>query len=87
MTNSLRAAPAADIRDAFIGWQCRVRQQAMRNDQGRPSQGMTPRVSNEAGEVVTERMITLIVPRHPFESTTFFKHQVRKTNDLSLIHI
>lgn len=81
MTDTLRAAPAADIQDAFIGWQCRIRQQAMRNDQGRPSQGMMPRVLSTTGDVMLERMITLIVPRHPFESTTFFKHQVRKTND------
>lgn len=81
MSETLRAAPAADIQDAFIGWQCRLRQQAMRNDGGRPSQGMMPRVLTDDETVLLEHMITLIVPRYPFESTTFFKHQVRKTHD------
>lgn len=81
MPDTLRAAPAGDIQDSFIGWQCRVRQQAMRNDQGKPCDGMMPRVLTADGDLLLERMITLIVPRHPFESTTFFKHQVRKTHD------
>ncbi|MGI9408273.1 MAG: hypothetical protein ACR2O4_17990 [Hyphomicrobiaceae bacterium] len=80
--NETRSAPAgAFIRDSFVGWQCRVRQLAMRNDQGCPSDGMTPRVLGEADEVVLDRMVTLIVPRQPHESTAFFRHQVRRSND------
>ncbi len=78
-SNSVSSAVAA--REAFIGWQCRIRQHAMRNDGGRPSQGMSPRVLGMDGSVLMERMVTLIVPRQPFESTAFFKHQVRRSND------
>jgi len=68
-------------RDLFIGWQCRVRQHAMRNNAGCPSPGMSPRVLTSDGIMLLESMVTLIVPRHPFESTEFFKHQVRRSND------
>ena len=37
----LEAAQAA-IRNAFLGWQCRLRQRAMRNSEGRPGSGMRP---------------------------------------------
>ncbi|MEL7542474.1 MAG: hypothetical protein AAGJ70_01735 [Pseudomonadota bacterium] len=77
----LRPAPAGKLQDTFIGWQCRVRQLAMRNDAGRPSPAMTPRVSLTDGTTLVERMVTLIVPHQPYESTEFFKHQVRKSND------
>ncbi|MEO0618604.1 MAG: hypothetical protein AAFZ01_04925 [Pseudomonadota bacterium] len=77
----LRPAPAGKIQDTFLGWQCRVRQLAMRNDAGRPSQAMTPRVSHTDGTPLLEQMVTLIVPQQPYESTAFFKHQVRKSND------
>ncbi|MEL6289005.1 MAG: hypothetical protein AAFQ42_05780 [Pseudomonadota bacterium] len=77
----LRAAPPGMIEDTFIGWQCRIRQIAMRQDAGRPSEGMAPRVTSGNGEVLHARMVVLIVPRTPMESTAYFKHQVRKSND------
>ena len=44
------AAAAADaLRDHFLGWQCRIRQIAMRQDGGRPSPGMRPRVLTHDG--------------------------------------
>ena len=33
------------MRDGFIRWQCRVRQMMMREDLGRPSDGITPEVT------------------------------------------
>ena len=33
------------LRDAFLGWQCRIRQIAMRRHDGRPTSGVTPLVS------------------------------------------
>ena len=35
---------AAKRRDSFLDWQCRIRQVAMREEGGRPSPGMRPRV-------------------------------------------
>ena len=37
------------LRDHFLGWQCRIRQIAMRQDGGRPSAGMRPRVLDDRG--------------------------------------
>lgn len=36
---------AERVRDAFLHWQCRVRQIAMRSHEGRPTSGMTPLAS------------------------------------------
>jgi len=36
-----------ELRDQFVGWQCRLRQLAVRQDGGRPSAGMKPRVSED----------------------------------------
>ena len=39
-------APAAQgLRDAFLRWQCRVRQMAMRDNAGRPGEGMIPELT------------------------------------------
>ncbi len=40
-----------DIRDHFLAWQCRIRQMAMREQGGRPSPGMRPRVLTVAGRI------------------------------------
>ena len=37
------------LRDHFLAWQCRIRQIAMRQDGGRPSPGMRPRVLDAIG--------------------------------------
>ncbi|MEZ5776286.1 MAG: hypothetical protein R3D33_16725 [Hyphomicrobiaceae bacterium] len=69
------------IRDHFLGWQCRVRQFAMRQHGGRPIPPMCPRVLYANGEPMAEALIVLIVPRLPKESTAFFRFQVQKTVD------
>ena len=35
----------AALRDHFMGWQCRIRQHAVRTGKGRPTEGMTPTVT------------------------------------------
>lgn len=81
MTKIVSSTAERDLREMFVGWQCRIRQMAMRNDGGKPSSGMMPRVSDQADRVLMERMVTLLVPLQPYESTEFFKHQVRRSND------
>ncbi len=73
-------------RNHFLGWQCRIRQIAMRSDEGRPSGGMMPRCVSMDGEEIVPALITLIVPVDSYESTAFFKHQVRKTVDPKSIY-
>ncbi len=65
----------------FLGWQCRIRQIAMREDEGRPSAGMRPGIVDGAGKIVSDGIVTLITRKSPQESTEFFKFQVQKHND------
>jgi hypothetical protein len=69
------------LQDKFLGWQCRVRQYAMRNDEGRPTTGMCPRVRLESGEQVSSGLTLLLVPSKPRESIHQFRFMVQKTHD------
>ncbi|MGI8851904.1 MAG: hypothetical protein ACR2GC_01135 [Methyloceanibacter sp.] len=77
----MRKRSGNDLRDRFLGWQCRIRQIAMRQDGGRPSPGMRPRLLDVAVREITGALTVLLVPRHPEESTAFFRFQVMKTAD------
>lgn len=69
------------LRDHFLGWQCRVRQHAMRMEGGRPPSAARPRVEAENGTVVAEAVTLLLVKRAPEEDTALFRHMVARTND------
>lgn len=69
------------LRDHFLGWQCRIRQIAMRQDGGRPSAGMRPRVLTFAGRELSPALTVLLVPKESEESTAFFRFQVQKSHD------
>lgn len=74
--------PAAQaLRDEFLGWQCRIRQIAVREMGGRPSSGMRPSVATMAGEPIAEAITVLIVPEEPWESAQLFRHQYLRTQD------
>lgn len=70
-----------NIRDQFLGWQCRIRQIALRQEGGRPSPGMRPRVTTTLGRELSSALTVLIVPKAPAESTAFFRFQVQKSRD------
>ncbi len=70
-----------ELREQFFSWQCRIRQIAMREDEGRPSPGMMPKVLGTNGEVLADKIITMIIRGAPEESTDFFRFQVQKNND------
>ncbi len=72
---------ALALRDHFLGWQCRIRQHAVRQEGGRPSPGMRPRVLNGAGALLAEAITVLIVPRDATEATNRFRHVARRTHD------
>ncbi len=74
----------ATLRRHFLGWQCRIRQHAVRHDGGRPGPGMRPRVLDPDGGELAPAVTVLIVPREPRESTALFHHQVKRTNDPAL---
>ena len=69
------------LRSNFLSWQCRIRQIAMREDEGRPSPGMCPKLMTLDGEVLAEQIITLIIREDSEESTDFFRFQVQKNHD------
>ena len=69
------------LQDNFLGWQCRVREYAMRNDEGRPTPGMCPRVRLESGEQVSSALTLLLVPAQPLESIQQFRFIAQKTHD------
>jgi hypothetical protein len=69
------------LRDQFLAWQCRIRQIAMRQDGGRPSPGMRPRLLDPAGGELSPALTVLLLPRDPAESTDFFRFQAMKHTD------
>lgn len=72
---------ADGLRERFFYWQCRLRQIAMREDGGRPSPGMQPRLRDSFGAEVAPALTVLIVPEDSAESTAFFRFQVQKSAD------
>ena len=70
-----------ELRDHFLTWQCRIRQIAMRESEGRPSPGMRPRVLDADRQELSPGIILLLVREDSFESTEFLKFQVQKHND------
>jgi hypothetical protein len=80
--NVILLEPAAQaLRDEFLGWQCRIRQLAVRESGGRPSSGMRPRVATADGEEIAPGVTILILHEEPWESAQLFRHQYLKTQD------
>lgn len=72
---------AKNLRDAFLAWQCRIRQIAMREHGGRPSPGMRPRLLDRRGRELAAALTVLLLPRDFSESTAFFRFQVMRSAD------
>ena len=68
------------LAEAFLGWQCRIRQHAIRRQQGRPSQGMRPVMSLD-GTIVPGAITTVLNKKEPADSITEFQYVVKKNND------
>ena len=72
---------AERLRNHFVGWQCRVRADAMRRRAGRPTAAMRPRVSSGTGVEVAPAVTTLLMPAEPTPPAAAFRHLVRRTHD------
>ena len=70
---------SGELRDRFLRWQCRIRQIAMRREDGRPSSGMTPLVSGPEGSVA--RIVTVLSKRPEHSVTMELRHLARRTHD------
>lgn len=65
----------------FLRWQCRLRQIIMRDQGGRPDDGIMPVVTPAGAAAPLGRIVTVLC-RTPARSTTMeFRHMVRRTQD------
>ncbi len=69
------------LKNYFLGWQCRIRQQAVRNDEGRPCEGMRADLFVKVSDKNLGPLVTNIVLKESAEITSEFRHVVMKTHD------
>ncbi len=69
-----------DIAAAFLGWQCRLREYAVRRGDGRPSPGMCPELEFADGRSAGT-IVTLLVKADPTAAIAQFRHIVKHTHD------
>lgn len=74
-------AAQAELRDHFLGWQCRIRQMAVRDYGGQPLDAMRPLVTPAGREEPLGRITVLLNRQNPYETTAQLKHIVRRTPD------
>ena len=72
---------AQALRDHFLGWQCRIRQHAVRQEGGRPTPGMRPRPVDTTGQELAPAITVLLLPRDVTETIYRFRHLARRTED------
>lgn len=69
------------LRDAFLKWQCRVRQIAMREADGRPDDAITPALVPEGATAPMGHVITVLNKAPGYSVTAELRHMAAKTND------
>ncbi len=75
---------AKKLRDQFMGWQCRLRQHAVRKADGRPSAGMQATLAPVNLEKKYGPVNVGLVKKDTKEITAEFQHLVKKTHDPNL---
>jgi len=80
--NTVLLQPQADaLRQQFVGWQCRLRQLAVRSAGGQPSEGMRPQVMTLAEEPLAAAITVLLIPSEPAQTIKQFQYQALRTLD------
>lgn len=69
------------LKDAFLRWQCRVRQMAMREREGRPDDAIMPALTLNGASEPMGHIITLISKWGASSRTSELKHVVKSMND------
>jgi hypothetical protein len=69
------------LRDTFLKWQCRVRQMAMREHQGRPGDAVMPKVFLPGKDAPIGQIITVLNKTPANSLMPEMLHMARKTND------
>lgn len=72
---------ATALREAFKRWQCRVRQMAMRTEQGRPGDAITPSVHLEDRAQPFGHVITVMSKSGPYSVLPELQHLGKSTFD------
>ncbi len=70
-----------ELMQQFLGWQCRVRQKTMRDNQGIPDDATTPSVSLPGSEEPMGHIITVFSKWGAYSKTPELKHMVKRTHD------
>ena len=74
-------AEAAVMRDAFLRWQCRVRQISMREAMGRPDDAVMPAVTLPGEDESLGHVITVMSKAPAFSKVPELRHIVKSTHD------
>lgn len=69
------------LRLAFLKWQCRVRQIAMRDNEGRPDDAITPALTLPGETEPLGHVITILNKSAGYSVTPELNHMLAKTND------
>ncbi|PWE33782.1 hypothetical protein DDZ14_03725 [Maritimibacter sp. 55A14] len=69
------------LRDMFLKWQCRVRQIAMRENDGRPDDAIMPAVQLHGADAPMGHIITVLNKATAYSVTAELTHMAAKTND------
>jgi len=69
------------LKEAFLRWQCRVRQMAMREREGRPDDAIMPSLTLASASEPMGHIITLISKWGANSRTSELKHVVKSMND------
>lgn len=80
-TSGGKAASRKEIRQEFLGWQCRIRQDSMRRLEGQPTSGMRPKVLMPDGTQLFDALTILLVPEDPVDITKQFRFFVQRSPD------
>ena len=74
--------PAAEaLRLGFLRWQCRIRQMAMRDGQGRPTDGMMPALTLAGETDPMGHVITVLNKAPGQDKVPEMRHMVQKTQE------
>ena len=80
-SEAIKSQSEIEIKKSFIKWQCRVRQIAMRDNGGKPDEGIMPSLRLLSSDTTKGSVITLIHKRHEFSVTKELIHMAKKTLD------
>lgn len=70
---------ADELKEQFVGWQCRIRQYSVRKDEGRPSPGMRPVL--KVKDQTVGQINVQVVKADEEDTTREFQFMVQKTQD------